>query len=124
MSFNIGQLRKKDFQSATWLSPVNKPSWATHTVTPLTGIQYDNRYLVLNTGNDTSSVKNYFLTINFPRFNTGDFSEGGQNNYYQEYSYNVYLAQLDGNTLTKIKLIKSFTVEAHDDNTVNYVKNI
>lgn len=105
-------------------------------VSPLSGITYNDRMFIWtedSTQVDTTNRRNYFFTVNFPRFRTGDFSDGIS---YQAYEYNVYLASYSGtstsvsdnityvNEVSKIKLLKSFRVEAHDENSSNFTQNI
>lgn len=95
-------------------------------VQPLSGVTYNNRMFTWTSQQQTDTKRNYFFTIKFPRFKTGSFNSTVS---YQSYEYHVYLAsyQISNNTITevtKIKLLKSFDVEAHDNDDANKDKNI
>lgn len=106
-----------------------KENWNFYSVPvqPLSGVTYNNRMFTWVSQQQTDTKRNYFFTIKFPRFKTGAFNNGTVS--YQSYEYHVYLAsyQISNNTITeftKIKLLKSFDVEAHNDDDVNKDKNI
>lgn len=108
-----------------------KENWqfCTVPVQPLSGVTYNNRMFIWTSQQQqTDTKRNYFFTIKFPRFKTGAFNNGTVS--YQSYEYHVYLASyqsISNNTITeftKIKLLKSFDVEAHDNDDVNKDKNI